>query len=78
MRTLRLKNVLYFPGINSVGGIETFCYEFGLKYGKDYDITLLYQYGDAGMLKKISETLRVVRVRPDDEVICDFINKILH
>lgn len=71
MRTLRLKNVLYFPGINSVGGIETFCYEFGLKYGKDYDITLLYQYGDAGMLKKISETLRVVRVRPDDEVICD-------
>ena len=41
MRTLRLKNVIYFPNFNCVGGVETFCYEMGLKYGKDFDITVL-------------------------------------
>ena len=71
MRTLRLKNVLYFPHINVCGGIETFCYEMGLKYGKDYDITLIYQDGDGGMLKKIGETCRVIKYRPDDEIVCD-------
>ena len=71
MRTLRLKNVLYFPNFNVVGGIETFCYEMGLKYGKDYDITVIFQNGDAGMMKKIAETCRVIRYREGDEIECD-------
>ena len=70
-RTLRLKNVLYFPGFNSVGGIETFCYEFGLKYGKDYDITVVYEHGDADMMRHIGEVMRVIRYRPGDRIICD-------
>lgn len=71
MRTLRLKNVLYFPSFNVVGGIETFCYEMGLKYGKDYDITVIFKNGDAGMMKKIAETCRVIRYREGDEIECD-------
>ena len=71
MRTLRLKNVLYFPNFNSIGGIETFCYEFGLKYGKDYDITVIFQHGDAEMMRKISKVCRVIRYREGDEIICD-------
>ena len=71
MRTLRLKNVLYFPNFNVVGGIETYCYEMGLKYGKDYDITVIFQNGDAGMMKKIAETCRVIRYREGDEIECD-------
>ena len=71
MRTLRLKNVLYFPNFNSIGGIETFCYEFGLKYGKDYDITVIFQRGDAKMMRKISKVCRVIRYREGDEIICD-------
>lgn len=71
MRTLRLKNVLYFPNINTIGGIETYCYEFGLKYGKDFDITLIYENGDAGMLKRIGEVMRVIRYRQGDEIWCD-------
>ena len=71
MRTLQLKNVLYFPNFNSIGGIETFCYEFGLKYGKDYDITVLFRNGDGAMLSKISETCRVIRYRDGDVVECD-------
>ena len=71
MRTLRLKNVIYFPNINSVGGVETYCYQMGLKYGKDYDITVIYQHGDAEMLDKIAETCRVIRYRDGDEIECD-------
>lgn len=71
MRTLRLKNVLYFPNFNTCGGIETYCYEMGLKYGKDYDITVLYLKGDAKMMHKISKVCRVIKYRDGDEIICD-------
>lgn len=70
-KTLRLKNVIYFPSFNCIGGVETFCYEMGLKYGKDYDITILYRNGDANMMKHISEVARVIRYRPGDKIICD-------
>ena len=70
-RTLNLKNVIYFPNLNSCGGVETYCYEMGLKYGKDYDITVLYQTGDPAMIKHISEVARVIRYCPGDVVICD-------
>ena len=70
MRTLRLKNVLYFPHINICGGIETYCYEMGLKY-KDYDITLVFLDGDPKMLRKISETCRVIKYHNGDKIICD-------
>ena len=71
MRELRLKNVIYFPSINAVGGVETFCYEMGMKYGKEYDITLLFRSGDQAMLAKIAQTCRVIRYRDGDEVYCD-------
>ena len=31
-------NVFYFKNINSIGGIETFFWQLGKKYGKDFDI----------------------------------------
>lgn len=71
MRTLNLKNVIYFPSFNAVGGVETFCYEMGLKYGKDFDITVLFRNGDPAQMKKISEVARVIRYREGDEVYCD-------
>lgn len=71
MRTLRLKNVLYFPNFNVVGGIETYCYEMGLKYGKDYDLTVMFINGDSAMMNHISKVCRVIRYRKGDEIICD-------
>lgn len=71
MKTLRLKNVIYFPNLNCVGGVETFCYEMGLKYGKDYDITVLYRNGDPAMMEHIAEVCRVIRYRPGDKIVCD-------
>lgn len=70
-RVLRLKNVIYFPNFNCVGGVETYCYEMGLKYGKEFDITVLYRNGDADMMKHIAEAARVIKYRPGDKVICD-------
>lgn len=70
-RTLNLKNVIYFPNINCVGGIETFTYEMGLKYGKSYDLTLIYQNGDPGMIAKIAKVMRVIKYRRDDHIVCD-------
>ena len=71
MRTLRLKNVLYVPHINCIGGIETYCYEMGLKYGEDYDLTLIFHDGDAKMLAKIGKVMRVIKYQQGDEIICD-------
>lgn len=71
MRTFRLKNVLYFPNFNSIGGIETYCYEMGLKFGKDFDITVVYQNGDPDMMAKIAKVCRVIRYKPGDKIICD-------
>lgn len=70
-RVLRLKNVIYFPNFNCVGGVETFCYEMGLKYGKDYDITVLYRNGDADMMRHIAEVARVIQYHTGDKIICD-------
>jgi len=71
MRTLNLKNVIYFPHINAVGGVETYCYEMGLKYGSEYDITVLFRNGDPAMLAKIAKTCRVIRYRDGDKIECD-------
>ena len=71
MRTYNLKNVIYFPNFNCVGGVETYCYEMGLKYGKDYDITVLYRQGDEDMMRHIREVCRVIRYRPGDKIKCD-------
>ena len=69
--TYNLKNVIYFPSFNKIGGVETYCYEMGLKYGKDFDITVLYRNGDPDMMKHIAEVCRVVRYRNGDKIICD-------
>lgn len=70
-RVLKLKNVFYYPNINRIGGVETYLYEMGLKYGKDYDLTLLTNKGDMQMLRRIAQNMRVITVRPDDEIECD-------
>ena len=69
--TYRLKNVIYFPSFNIVGGVETFCYEMAVKYGKDYDITVLYQNGDPQQMMKIAKVCRTIRVTNADKIECD-------
>lgn len=66
-----LKNVIYFPSFNIVGGVETYCYEMALKFGKDYDITVCYINGDPQQMAKIAKVCRVVRITPADKIVCD-------
>ena len=54
-------NVILCNGIGQIGGIETFFYELGKKYGK-YDITLVYNYADNNQLKRIGKYIRCVRL----------------
>lgn len=71
LMNLKLKNVIYIPYINRIGGVETFCYEMGLKYAQDYDLTLIFKTGDPVMLGRISKLYRVIRWKPDMHIVCD-------
>lgn len=67
-----LKNVIYFPSFNIIGGVEQYCYEMAVKFGKDYDITIVYQNGDPQQMAKIAKVARVIRFAPDrDKIVCD-------
>lgn len=54
-------NLFYFHTLNSIGGIETFFYQLAKKYGKDYDITIMYSNGDADQVKRLAQYVRVKR-----------------
>ena len=68
----KFRNVIYFPSFNIIGGVETYCYEMAKKFGKDYDITILYRNGDPQQMSKIAKVARVIRfVKGVDKVECD-------
>ena len=71
LMNLKLKNVIYIPYINKIGGVETFCYEMGLKYGQEYDLTLIFKHGDPSMLARIAKLYRVIRWKEDMHIVCD-------
>lgn len=70
-RVYRLKNVIYFPHLNVIGGVETYCYEMGLKYGKNCDLTVLYMAGDPQQVEKIGSVMRIIRIDRSDKIECD-------
>lgn len=63
-------NVFYFKKLNKIGGIETFFWQLGLKYGEDFDITVFYQDGDAEQVKRLSQYVRTKRYRPGMIIRC--------
>lgn len=63
-------NLFYFNTLNSIGGIETFFWNLAKKYGKDYDITVLYRNGDPKQVKRLSELVRVKKYREGETVRC--------
>lgn len=63
-------NVFYFKKLNSIGGIETFFWQLGKKYGQDYDITVFYQIGDAEQVKRLSQYVRVKKYRDGQKIRC--------
>ena len=63
-------NLFYFNTLNCIGGVETFFYQLAKKYGKKYDITILYRQGDERQIKRLSEYVRVRKYRPGETVRC--------
>ena len=63
-------NLFYFKQLNSIGGIETFFYNLVRKYGKDYDITILYRFGDKAQIKRLSEYVRVRKYKDGEIIRC--------
>ena len=70
-QTYHLKNVIYFPSFHIVGGVETYCYEMALKFGKDYDITIVYKQGDPNQMQRLREVTRVIKFHDGDKIVCD-------
>ena len=65
-----MKNIMWWPFINNIGGVETFIYELGKKYGKTHDITLYYQTGDPEQIRRYKEFIRVKKYK-DEKIVCD-------
>lgn len=65
-----MTNVFYFDSINSIGGIETFFYQLGKKYGKTHDITLFYRSGNAEQIKRLSQYITVRKYRDGQTIRC--------
>lgn len=63
-------NLFFFHSVNSIGGIETFFYSLGQKYGKDFDITLFYVDGDPKQIKRLSEFIRVKKYHNGQHLRC--------
>ena len=55
-----MTNIFYIPFINIIGGIETYIYELAKKYGK-YDITCIYNDGDAKQIARLRKYIRVIK-----------------
>lgn len=61
-------NLFYFKDLNSIGGIETFFWNLARKYGKEYDITIMYQNGDAAQVARLAQYVRVRKYRPGETI----------
>ena len=70
-KTYNLKNVIYFPSFNKIGGVETYCYEMALKFGSEYDITIVYKQGDPKQMQRLREVCRVIKFHEGDKIVCD-------
>ena len=63
-------NLFYFHTLNVIGGIETFFWHIARKYGKDYDITILYREADKEQVRRLSQYVRMKKYRDGDTVKC--------
>ena len=63
-------NLFYFNTLNSIGGIETFFYNLAKKYGKDFDITILYRRVDPEQVRRLSQMVRMKKYKDGETVKC--------
>ena len=64
-----MKNIIYYPYINRIGGIESFLFYLAKKY-KNYDLTVYYGGGDPEQIKRLARYVRVKRYR-GEKIKCE-------
>ena len=57
-----IDNLFYFSNINKIGGVETFFYNLSRLHG---NLTVLYNTGDPGQVKRLSELVQVLKFNGD-------------
>lgn len=67
---MKYKNVFCIPFVNSIGGIESWLYNLAKKYYKTHDITILYSYGNADQIRRLSRYVRVIKYEKQ-EIECE-------
>lgn len=65
---VKYSNVFLCRSLGKIGGVETFLYEIGKKYGV-WDITILYTEADLKQVRRIAKYVRCVRLI--EEIECD-------
>ena len=63
-------NLFYFHTLNSIGGIETFFWNLAQKYGKDFDITILFRNGDPAQVRRLAKLVRMKKYKDGETVHC--------
>lgn len=53
-------NIYYFYYLSDIGGTETFLYQLARKY-KDFDLTIVYRYGDERQIARLKQYVRCVK-----------------
>lgn len=59
------KNIFYVRQIYEVGGTESFLYYIAKKY-KNYDICIMYKYGDEKQLERLRKYVRIKKYTGED------------
>ena len=62
--------LFYFKTLNAIGGVETFFYQLAKKYGKKYDITVMFSEGSPDQVRRLSEYVRVRKYKEGEIVKC--------
>ena len=65
-----MKNVIYYPNIELIGGVSTYQFELALKYHNSKDMTLYYKTGNLEQISRLRKYIKVIRWNGED-VECD-------
>lgn len=67
---IRANNIFYWSHLNIIGGVETWLYEIAVKYGKDYDILIVYDTADKKQLERLRPLVRTIK-RENHFFVCE-------
>lgn len=64
-----MKNIVYYPVLNRIGGIESFIYYMSKKY-QDNDITVYYGTGYPEQIQRLKQFVRVKQYK-GEKIVCE-------